>query len=93
MISNPIQEQAYAGLDRQTIKLLDRLARGEKPGKGLNRRLKPGTVLVREYKGERHTVTAVPGGFAWNGTTYGSLSTIAPPSRHGLERAAFLRPV
>lgn len=77
MIAYRIQEEAFGGLDRQTIKLLDRLARGEKPGKELNRRLKPGTVLVREYKGERHTVTAVPGGFAWNGTTYGSLSTIA----------------
>jgi hypothetical protein len=41
------------------------------------RRLKPGTVLVREYRGERHTVTVVPDGFVWQGTTYGSLSIIA----------------
>jgi hypothetical protein len=35
------------------------------------------TVLVREYRGERHTVTVVPDGFVWHDTTYTSLSTIA----------------
>jgi hypothetical protein len=77
MIAYRIQEEAFGGLDRQTIKLLDRLARGERPGLELNRRLKPGTVLVREYRGERYTVTVMPEGFSWNGTIYGSLSTIA----------------
>jgi hypothetical protein len=43
----------------------------------LNRRLKPGAVLVREYRGERHTVMVVPEGFSWKGMTYTSLSTIA----------------
>ncbi len=75
MISYRIQEEAFGGLDRATIKLLDRLARGEKPE--LNRRLKAGTVLIREYRGERHTVTVVPDGFVWRDTTYPSLSTIA----------------
>ena len=32
---------------------------------------------MREYQGERHTVTVVPDGFVWRGTTYASLSTIA----------------
>ena len=76
MIAYRIQEEAFGGLDKEPIKLLDRLARGEKPG-ARNRRLKPGTVLVREYKGERHTVTVVPDGFVWQETTYTSLSTIA----------------
>jgi hypothetical protein len=76
MIAYRIQEEAFGGLDRDTIKLLDRLARGEKPNE-LNRRLKAGTVLVREYQGERHTVTVVPDGFVWKDTTYSSLSTIA----------------
>src|ERR1700720_4036194 len=76
MIAYRIQEEAFGGLDRETIKLLRRLARGEKPNE-LNRRLKPGTVLVREYQGERHTVTVVPSGFVWRETTYASLSTIA----------------
>ena len=77
MIAYRIQEEAFGGLDRETIKLLDRLARGEKPSAELNRRLKPGTVLIREYQGERHTITVVPGGFLWQEATYTSLSTIA----------------
>jgi hypothetical protein len=75
MITYRLQEEAFGGLDRATVKLLGRLARGEKPE--LNRRLKAGTILVREYRGERHTVTVVPDGFVWRDTTYGSLSSIA----------------
>lgn len=70
-----IQEPVLGGLDRETVKLLDRLARGDNAGP--SRRLKPGTVLVREYQGERHTVTVVAGGYLWRGATYASLSTIA----------------
>src|SRR5690349_15295839 len=44
-----IQEQAFGGLDRETAKLLDGLGRGTRPGPEAPRRLKPGTVLVREY--------------------------------------------
>jgi hypothetical protein len=32
-------------------------------------RPKPGTVLVRDYHGQRHTVTVAPDGFNWQGTT------------------------
>jgi hypothetical protein len=70
-----IQEQALGGPDAATLKLLDGLARGEKPES--KRRLKTGTVLVREYQGGRHTVTVVPGGFLWRDTAYRSLSTVA----------------
>ena len=72
-----IQEQALGGLDPDTTKLLDSLARGGKPGADVPRRLKPGTMLVREYQGERHTVTIVPGGYLWREASYASLSTIA----------------
>ena len=65
------------GLDPETAKHLDGLARGGKPGADRPRRLKPGTVLLREYQGERHTVTVVPNGYVWHETTYASLSTIA----------------
>jgi len=70
-----IQEQTHGGVDANTAKLLDGLARGDKPG--ADRRLKPGTVLVREYQGDRHTVTVVPGGYVWRDATYASLSAIA----------------
>jgi hypothetical protein len=67
-----IQEQAQGGLDLETAKHLD-----GKPGANRPTRLKPGTVLLREYQGERHTVTVVPDGYMWHETTYASLSTIA----------------
>jgi hypothetical protein len=77
MLAWRIQEQAFGGLDRATLKLLDGLTKGDKSGLEGKRHLKAGTVLIREYRGERHTVTVVPDGFLWQGTTYGSLSTIA----------------
>ena len=72
-----VQEQAFGGVDPSIATCLDRFARGDKPAADGPRRLKPGTVLVREYQGERHTVTVVPGGFVWRETAYPSLSTIA----------------
>jgi Protein of unknown function (DUF2924) len=72
-----LQEQAFGGVDPSIAKCLDGFAHGDKPVADGLRRLKPGTVLVREYQGERHTVTVAPGGFAWRETTYPSLSTIA----------------
>src|SRR5437764_8447429 len=55
-IAYRLQEKAYGGLDRATLKLLEGLARGGGAGLQLNQRLKSGTVLVREHQGERHTV-------------------------------------
>jgi hypothetical protein len=72
-----LQEQAFGGLDPKTAKYLDGRARGDKRGADRPRRLKPRTVLLREYQGERHTVTVVPNGYVWRETTYASLSTIA----------------
>jgi hypothetical protein len=72
-----IQDQARGGLDPETAMHLDGLARGDKLGEDRPRRLKPGTVLLREYQGERHTVTVVANGYVWRETTYASLSTIA----------------
>ena len=73
-VSWHIQEGSVGGLDKSTAKFLDGLARGDKTP---FRRLKPGTVLVREYQGERHTVTVVRDGYLWRDQTYASLSTIA----------------
>jgi Protein of unknown function (DUF2924) len=73
-----IQERAFGGLDPKTAKHLASLARGDTSRADRPRRLKPGTVLVREYQGERHTVTVVANGFVWREATYASLSTIAP---------------
>ncbi len=72
-----VQEKAFGGLDRQTKSFLDALARGREPDSPCPRRLKPGTVIVREYQGERHEVTVTADGFSWREQTYPSLSMIA----------------
>jgi hypothetical protein len=69
-----LQEQAYGGLSAATTRLLRSLA---KPGAEPPRRVKIGSVIVREHKGVLHEVMIVPGGFCWRGETYDSLSTIA----------------
>jgi hypothetical protein len=74
MIAWRMQEQAFGGLDRESLRFLEGLARH---GGSPRRRLKPGTVLVRDYQGQRHTVTVAADGFDWQGTTYPSLSAIA----------------
>ena len=74
MIAYRLQERAFGGLDRESLRVLDGLARH---GGSPRRRLKPGTVLVRDYQGQRHTVTVVCDGFDRQGATYPSLSAIA----------------
>jgi Protein of unknown function (DUF2924) len=73
--------KAFGGFDRETVRLLDRLARSEDPQAILaslrDRRLKPGTLLVREWDGEIHRVIVAGDGFVWREQTYSSLSEIA----------------
>src|SRR4030095_6304575 len=66
MIAWRLQERAFGGLDRESLTFLDGLARH---GGSPRRRLKPGTVLVRDYRGQRHTVTVAADGFNWQGMT------------------------
>ena len=74
MIANRIQEEAFGTCDRATLKTLDGLAdRISQP----ERNLKIGTVLVRDYRGRRHTVTVERDGYVWEGQPYSSLSAIA----------------
>jgi hypothetical protein len=72
-----IQEQAFGGLDPKTAKHLDGLARGDRSPADRSRCLKPGTVLLREYQGERHTVTVVANGRVW-GLATGTAIASAP---------------
>ena len=41
------------------------------------RRLKPGTMLVRHHGGEQHRVVVLPDGYLWQGCRYASLSEAA----------------
>ncbi len=72
-----IQERAFGGHSPATLRLLANYAKGRPAEVDRIRRLKPGTELVREYQGERHTVMITGEGFAWRGQTYPSLSAIA----------------
>jgi hypothetical protein len=80
-IAHRIQEKAYGGLSRSAQRLLDQMmtANAAKPnGKiVLPRRIKPGSVLVREWKGKSHRVMVLADGFAYDGETYTNLSEIA----------------
>jgi hypothetical protein len=78
-----IQELAYGGLPKTTVKILDALAdeyRGvpvRKPMLGDSRRPLAGTRLVREWAGVEHTVTVLRDGFEHEGRCFKSLSAIA----------------
>jgi hypothetical protein len=80
-IAHRIQEKAYGGLSRSAQRLLDQMmkALAAKPGGKLvlPRRIKPGSVLVREWKGKSHRVMVLADGFAYDGKTFGNLSEIA----------------
>jgi hypothetical protein len=39
--------------------------------------VRPGTLLIREWDGVVHRVVALDQGFAWNGTSFRSLSEVA----------------
>jgi hypothetical protein len=80
-IAHRIQENAYGGLSRPAQRLLDQVMKAvaARPnGKiVLPRRIKPGSVLVREWKGKSHRVMILADGFAYDGETYTNLSEIA----------------
>ena len=80
-IANRIQEKAYGGLSKATQRVLDQLVKAysAKPGGRLElpRRIKPGSILVRQWKGKSHRVTVLAEGFAYEGGAYGNLSEIA----------------
>ncbi len=76
-----IQEQAYGGLGAATKRRLADLAKTmEQDGDLAQRRvarLKPGAKLIREWRGETHTVIILEDGFEWRGRNWRSLSSIA----------------
>jgi hypothetical protein len=72
-----IQEQAFGGHSPAMPKLLANYAKGQPGEPGRPRRLMPGTEIVREYQGERHTVVITAEGFRWQGQDYPSLTAIA----------------
>jgi hypothetical protein len=85
MIAYRLQAERLGDLDRDTQRFLDRVAAGTRNGDELpatgdhltRHGLQPGTILVREWDGKSQRVMVLDQGFAWNGTTYRSLTQIA----------------
>jgi hypothetical protein len=78
------QERRYGGIAKPVVRELDRLLTRVLGDVGTDAPKTPtpplprtGTILVREWRGTIHQVTAVDDGFLWNGKNYRSLSGIA----------------
>jgi hypothetical protein len=80
-IAHRIQVKAYGGLSRSAQHLLDQMVKAyiAKPGGKipLPRRIKPGSVLSREWNGRSYRVMVQADGFAYDGKTFSNLSEIA----------------
>jgi hypothetical protein len=76
-----IQERAYGGLSTAIARKLERAA-ADPPGRGAAKptqpiSLRPGTRLVREWRGVTHTALIHADGIEWRGQRYHSLSVVA----------------
>ena len=80
-ITYKLQEKALGALSKSIIRKLESL--NVEPAAGDARKLmppislKPGTRLVREWRGMTHTVLVHADGVEWNGRRYKSLTVIA----------------
>ena len=81
MLADRIQAAKYGGisaeLKRRLLKIASAINKGEPVPDLPARKLKPGTVLVRDWQGARHQVMVLDAGFAFDGQAFGSLSEIA----------------
>ena len=79
-----IQEIAYGGLPGETRDKMDRIFQGagydDMGNKGCAKKQScpvPGTLLIREWRGDRHEVSALENGFDYRGRQFRSLSAVA----------------
>jgi Protein of unknown function (DUF2924) len=84
MLAYRIQADAFGDLDAASLQLLKAAASASNDLSALtdridqrNQELLPGTILTREWNGHTHRVMVVADGFAWEGQTYDSLSSVA----------------
>ena len=80
-IAQKIQEQAYGGLNPSAQRELNHIIKLHSSKSGpkteLPRRIKPGAIVLREWKGQTHRVTVLSKGFYYDAETYQSLSEVA----------------
>ena len=69
-----LQVEAF-GEPARVRRILASMGAGSTPLPG--RRVKPGSVIMREYEGTVHEVTVMPNGFLWQDKSWPSLSAIA----------------
>lgn len=74
-----LQEQVQGGLPRPVLRELERVARLVERGRplGPGRAAKPGTRLVRQWRGRTFHVSVMDDGFLFDDRRYTSLSQIA----------------
>ncbi len=78
-ITYKFQERPLGGLSKATLRKLESFnakTNADKPP-AAPVSLKPGTRLVREWRGVTHSVLVHSDGFEWKGERYGSLTLIA----------------
>ena len=79
-IAYRLQENVYGGLDKKTLRLLERatanLAAG-RPVVSQGSMIKPGTRLLREWHGTMHEVIVLEKGVEFRDKIWPSLSTVA----------------
>ena len=78
-IAYRLQEKAFGGLKPSTQRLLAEFAHDGANGSAAapSRILRPGAVLVREWRGISHQVSVLEKGFCFRGKRYRSLSEVA----------------
>ena len=80
-LAHRIQEEAYGGLGPAARKGLSELARkfetNPKAKLSTASHIKPGTHLIRDWRGQSHRVTVLENGYEYGGKRYFSLSQVA----------------
>ena len=80
-IAYRMQELAYGGLSKATQRKLDTLTKELKVKGGIvvtpDTSLRPGTRVVREWRGRTHTVVVTENGFEYAGKIFPSLTKLA----------------
>jgi hypothetical protein len=76
-----IQERVYGGLDPESERRLKEVAaslnRPESRQTKATQRFKPGSKIIREWKGETHEVLITSSGYEYRGEAFKTLSPIA----------------
>ena len=78
-----LQERKFGGLSAATKRKLRALTRAHQrktrspQSPGASTKLRPGTVISKQWRGAQHVVTVLADGYQHQGTVYGSLSRVA----------------